>query len=103
MKLQLPYLSNPHKFKNTEVMEAVTLSEARVYVGTYNKYNNGSLFGKWLDLSDYSDKDEFFFYQVEEYQPLVPHSSPCTEVCKCTTVRQCTGSLYNHPLQRNGS
>lgn len=59
MKLQLPYLSNPHKFKNTEVMEAVTLSEARVYVGTYNKYNNGSLFGKWLDLSDYSDKDEF--------------------------------------------
>ena len=40
-------------------MKAVTLSEARVYVGTYNKYNNGSLFGKWLDLSDYSDKDEF--------------------------------------------
>lgn len=40
-------------------MEAVILSEARVYVGTYNKYNNGSLFGKWLDLSDYSGKDEF--------------------------------------------
>ena len=40
-------------------METVTLSEARVYVGTYNKYNSGSLFGKWLDLSDYSDKDEF--------------------------------------------
>ena len=40
-------------------MEAVTLSEARVYVGTYARYNNGSLFGKWLDLSDYSDKDEF--------------------------------------------
>lgn len=40
-------------------MEAVTLSEARVYVGTYAKYNNGSLFGKWLDLSDYSDKEEF--------------------------------------------
>lgn len=59
MKLWFPYLSNPHKFKNTEVMEAVTLSEVRVYVGTYNKYNNGSLFGKWLDLSDYPDKDEF--------------------------------------------
>ena len=40
-------------------METVTLSEARVYVGTYNKYNSGALFGKWLDLSDYSDKDEF--------------------------------------------
>lgn len=40
-------------------MEAVTLSEAKIYVGTYGKYNAGSIFGKWLDLSDYSDKDEF--------------------------------------------
>lgn len=46
-------------FKRHRIMEAVILSEARVYVGTYNKYNSGSLFGKWLDLSDYSDKDEF--------------------------------------------
>lgn len=36
------------------------LSEARIYVGTYAKYNNGSIFGKWLDLSDYSDKEEFY-------------------------------------------
>lgn len=36
------------------------LSEARVYVGTYAKYNDGSIFGKWLDLSDYSDKEEFY-------------------------------------------
>ena len=35
-------------------MEATTLSEARVYVGTYAKYNNGSLYGAWLDLSDLS-------------------------------------------------
>ena len=41
-------------------MEAATLSEARVYVGTYGKYNNGSLFGAWLDLSDYSDKEDFY-------------------------------------------
>lgn len=40
-------------------MEAVTLSEAKIYVGTCGKYNAGSIFGKWLDLSDYSDKDEF--------------------------------------------
>jgi antirestriction protein len=31
----------------------------QIYVGTYKKYNEGSLFGKWLDLTDYSDKDEF--------------------------------------------
>ncbi|MDP4201109.1 MAG: antirestriction protein ArdA [Bacteroidota bacterium] len=36
------------------------LSEARIYVGTYAKYNEGSLFGKWMDLSDYSGRDEFY-------------------------------------------
>lgn len=41
-------------------MEAKVLSEAKVYVGTYAKYNNGSLSGAWLDLSDYSDKEEFY-------------------------------------------
>lgn len=63
MKLQLPHLSNPHKIKNLKNysnMEAKVLSEAKVYVGTYAKYNNGSLSGAWLDLSDYSDKEEFY-------------------------------------------
>lgn len=32
---------------------------AKVYVGTYKKYNNGSLKGAWLDLSDYGDYDAF--------------------------------------------
>jgi antirestriction protein len=32
---------------------------ASVYVGTYKKYNEGSLYGKWLRLADYADKDEF--------------------------------------------
>jgi len=31
-----------------------------IYVGTYAKYNNGSLFGKWLDLTEYSDCAEFY-------------------------------------------
>lgn len=31
----------------------------KLYVGTYKKYNEGSLEGKWLDLDDYNDKDEF--------------------------------------------
>ena len=31
----------------------------RVYVGTYGKYNNGSIEGAWLDVEDYSGKDEF--------------------------------------------
>lgn len=32
----------------------------RIYVGTYAKYNNGSIEGKWFDLDDYSDKTEFY-------------------------------------------
>lgn len=31
-----------------------------IYVGTYQKYNEGSLYGKWIDLSNYSNLDEFF-------------------------------------------
>ena len=32
----------------------------KIYVGTYGIYNNGSLYGKWFDLSDYTDSDELF-------------------------------------------
>ena len=32
----------------------------RIYVGTYAKYNDGNLFGKWLDLEDYDDRDAFY-------------------------------------------
>ena len=30
-----------------------------VYVGTYHKYNCGSIFGMWLDLTTFADYDEF--------------------------------------------
>jgi antirestriction protein len=30
-----------------------------IYVGTYAKYNAGSIEGKWLRPDDYADKDEF--------------------------------------------
>lgn len=32
---------------------------ARIYVGTYEKYNRGSIEGKWLDLADYASAEEF--------------------------------------------
>ena len=32
----------------------------KIYVGTYEKYNNGSICGAWLDLEDYYDIDEFY-------------------------------------------
>lgn len=34
------------------------MSNIRIYVGTYKKYNEGNLFGKWLNLSDYSNYQE---------------------------------------------
>ena len=36
-----------------------TTTDARLYVGTYEKYNNGNLAGAWLNLADYADQDEF--------------------------------------------
>lgn len=32
---------------------------AQIYVGTYAKYNSGSIAGKWLDLEDYADREAF--------------------------------------------
>lgn len=37
-----------------------TTTEVKIYVGTYAKYNEGSIYGEWLTLSDYSDLDEFY-------------------------------------------
>ena len=34
-------------------------SQNSVYVGTYGKYNAGSLVGFWADLEDYADYDDF--------------------------------------------
>lgn len=31
-----------------------------VYVGTYHKYNCGSIFGTWFDLTDFNDAEEFY-------------------------------------------
>lgn len=40
-------------------MKTTTTTSPRIYVGTYAKYTSGSIAGKWLDLEDYSDRDEF--------------------------------------------
>src|SRR5690606_41483633 len=59
-------LSLPNKSKkinqqlnSKEMAHQINTSEASIYVGTYGKYNAGSIFGKWLNLSDYADKEEF--------------------------------------------
>ena len=41
-------------------------NKMRVYVGTYAKYNHGSLQGEWLNIEDYNSTDEFYdaCYQI---------------------------------------
>jgi len=39
----------------------LTAVSPKIYVGTYAKYNSGSLHGKWLDLSDFSNKEDFLY------------------------------------------
>ena len=37
----------------------VDMGEPKIYVGTYAKYNNGSIDGKWITISDYNTYEEF--------------------------------------------
>ena len=37
-----------------------SITTPAVYVGTYHQYNCGSIFGKWFDLTDFDDEDEFY-------------------------------------------
>ncbi|MEZ7029437.1 antirestriction protein ArdA, partial [Klebsiella variicola] len=37
-----------------------SITTPAIYVGTYHQYNSGSIFGKWFDLTDFDDEDEFY-------------------------------------------
>ncbi|MEC4094988.1 antirestriction protein ArdA [Myroides odoratimimus] len=41
------------------------LMHSKVYVGTYAKYNNGSIKGQWIELSNFSSLDEFYEFCAE--------------------------------------
>ncbi|EMG7889769.1 antirestriction protein ArdA [Enterobacter hormaechei] len=38
---------------------STTTTTPAVYVGTYHKYNCGSIFGKWFDLTEFDLKEDF--------------------------------------------
>ena len=54
-------------------MKNNTENSPRIYVGTYGKYNSGSIFGKWFDLTDYKNLEDFYKaikeYHKSEYDP----------------------------------
>ena len=65
LQLQLPqYLNNVEvdeveEFDLDDYAYDYHTGNPAVYVGTYHKYNCGSIFGKWLDLTAFADYDEF--------------------------------------------
>ncbi|GET47022.1 antirestriction protein ArdA [Capnocytophaga felis] len=61
------------------------LNEIRIYVGTYKKYNEGNLFGKWLTLSNYDDIEAFYadcklLHQDEKDPELMFQDWECPEI-----------------------
>ena len=53
-----------------------------VYIGTYRKYNEGSLFGVWLDITKFEDYDEFisvckFIHRDETDPELMAQDFEC--------------------------
>ena len=61
------------------------LNEIRIYVGTYKKYNEGNLFGKWFTLSNYDNAEAFYddckrLHQDEEDPELMFQDWQCPEI-----------------------
>lgn len=46
--------------KKVKIYEMKELSGAGLYVGTYRKYNDCSLYGMWIDLEMFTDAEDFF-------------------------------------------
>lgn len=52
-------------------MSQILKDSPRIYVGTYNAYNRGSLKGAWINLDDCADEDAFFEAAVELHRDVV--------------------------------
>ena len=62
----------------------------RLWVTTYGKYNDGRLIGKWMDLDNYADRDEFLAAAtkiVKEHDPELMfcdyENFPAKWYCEC--------------------
>ena len=52
-------ISGIGRTRHTRRIGAVEMTHPAVYVGTYKKYNNGSLFGEWVDLTKFATYEDF--------------------------------------------
>lgn len=58
------YMESKQKGKWKKIMKESDDNEStpKVYVGTYAKYNDGSLGGEWIDLTDFDTYEDFVDY-----------------------------------------
>ena len=47
--IEMKRVLKQNTMQTNKTRSATPLDECRVYVGTYGKYNNGSIFGKWVE------------------------------------------------------
>lgn len=66
-KKNMPYYPSESTRRNNKMKFKKIVKESdeggsdhpRIYVGTYAKYNDGSIDGKWIDISEYNTYEEF--------------------------------------------
>lgn len=63
------------------------MTNVQIYVGTYSKYNNGSIYGAWLKLEDYSDYEDLKkamreLHKDEEDPEFMIQDYECSEIIK---------------------
>jgi len=71
-----------------------TVTNISLYVGTYGKYNNGSIAGKWVNLMDYPTLAEFMEHCAEihsdeqdaEFMFQDSDNVPSSLYCECSAA-----------------
>lgn len=87
------------------------LEDFQIYVGTYKKYNEGSIYGEWLNLSDYSNYEELLqamqeLHQDEDDPEYMFQDYECSEFfIKQKLISEChiSADIYEIAKQINGS
>lgn len=82
-----------------------------IYVGTYAKYNNGSLQGSWLEISNYSNYDELLetmreLHQDEDEPEFMFQDYKCNQFfIKQKLISEChlSANIYEIAEQINNS
>jgi len=87
------------------------LEDFQIYVSTYDKYNEGSIYGEWLSLSDYSSYDELLeamreLHQDEQDPEFMFQDYECSQFfIKQKLIGEChlSASIYEIAKQINSS